>query len=198
MEQPLASATAAAEGSAGSADVIAAAGAVDEQVEPTGPADPLPSAEEIAAATAAADTAKASSAMNEPKAQPPLKGLGKGLGGAGLGSRKGKANGGGSTISAATAPAALAVRNKKGASGAGAAASSSAAAGAAPNDPVGSSNAQGRKPVSAAAAVSTSSSRTLSKGTAESFNLNMTTDAVDDDESGDWESASTDEVRHCS
>eukprot|EP00878_Enallax_costatus_P005840 GHUV01006128.1.p1 GENE.GHUV01006128.1~~GHUV01006128.1.p1 ORF type:complete len:276 (+),score=127.71 GHUV01006128.1:1711-2538(+) len=174
-------------------DIPTTAGDATAAADPSdGPIDPLPSPEEIAAAAAAAGTAKASSAINEPTAQPPLKGLGKGLAGAGLGSRKAKGNGGGSTISAATAPAALAVRNRKGGSGAPGAdgSSSSAAAG---NGTVGGSSSKDRKPVSASAAVGGNSSRTLSKGGAESFNLNMSTDAVDDDESGEWESASTDE-----
>eukprot|EP00879_Flechtneria_rotunda_P004417 GHRR01004668.1.p1 GENE.GHRR01004668.1~~GHRR01004668.1.p1 ORF type:complete len:276 (+),score=125.16 GHRR01004668.1:785-1612(+) len=72
--------------------------------------DPLPSPEQIAKANAAAGAGRPHS-LKEDSSGPPLKGLGKGLGGAGLGPKRGKSKGGtGSTISAATAPPALTAR----------------------------------------------------------------------------------------
>ncbi|KAF8072485.1 SPBP35G2.12 [Scenedesmus sp. PABB004] len=155
-------------------------------------ADPLPTAEQLAAAAAAAAAQKASSLAGEPGGVKSL-GLGKGLGGAGLGpKRKGKP--GGSTISSATAPAALAVRGGAGRSG-GAGAPGLSRAGAA-------AGAAGAPPPPAAAGSSAAAAarpaapgeRALAKGggglSPGSFNLRMSRDTLDEDE---WESTSTDE-----
>lgn len=163
--------------------------------------DPLPTPEEIASAAAAAAAAhRPSSLKEESAAAASLKGLGKGLGGAGLASkRKSK---GGSTISAATAPAALAVRrdlaapsgggargSSAGPSRAGAAAAAAAAAGGAADG--------GAAAGTAASSGSGAAGRVLQKEAdgARSFNLKLSDDSLDNEENEEeeWESASTDE-----
>lgn len=167
-----------------------------EQAALASPVDPLPTPEEIAEAAAATASVRPSSAVEESTTEPALKGLGKGLGGAGLARRKSKPSG--STVSAATAPAALAVRNKKSGAAADAAGPNGVGSSISTNAPIAAgAGSKARKGLSANAAPANSNAAAGGGGGGESVKLDMSSvaDDVDEDASGEWESASTDEVR---